>query len=76
MSVCDKTLRAKGLGKFFTNSRRCSAEVGEKLATIIMKNPWKELKIGARNGTGLASKNPNTTLSTIAELKKFLIIGK
>ena len=76
MIACDKTLRAKGLGNFFTNSRTCSAEVGKQPATTIIKNPWKALQIGAKNGTGLASKNPNTTLSTIAELKKFLIIGK
>ena len=70
MIACDKTLRAKGLGKIFTNSRMCSAEVGKKLSTVIMKKPWKALKTGAKNSTGLASKNPNTTLSTIAELKK------
>ena len=71
MIACDKTVRTKRLGNFFTNSRRCSAEVGKKLSTIIMKKLWKALKIGAKNGTGLASKKPNPIWSTIAELKKF-----
>ena len=69
--ACDKTLRAQGLGSFITNSRSDSAEIGKKLAPIILKSPWKALGIGAKIGTGLPSENSNTILSTIAELKNF-----
>ena len=69
--ACDKTLRAQGLCSFCTNSRSNSAEIGEQLATIILKSPWKALGTGAKIGSGLASENSNTILFTIAELKNF-----
>ena len=73
--ACDKTLRAKGLGSFSTNSRSSSAEVGKKLATIILKSPWNALGIGANIGTGLASENSNTILAPIADVMNFYHTG-
>ena len=67
--ACDKTLRAKGKCSFFTNSRSSSAGVSKKLATIIMKTPWKALGIWAKIGTEIVSENSYTILVTIAELK-------
>ena len=73
--ACDKTLRAKGLGSFFTNSTTSSTEVGKKLATIILKSLWKALGIGAKIGTGLASENYTTILAPIADVMNFYHTG-
>ena len=39
MIVSDNTIQAEGLGDFFKNLGKLSAEAGKKLATNVLKNP-------------------------------------
>ena len=72
MTVSDNTIKAEGLGSVFKNLGKISAKAGKKLATNILKNPGRALKIGANVATAAASRNPKAALSTLPEVIIFL----
>ena len=47
MTVSDNVKKSEGLGSFFKTLGKISAKTGKKLATNILKNPGRALKIGA-----------------------------
>ena len=76
MTVNDNTIRAEGLGSFFKNLGKISAEASKKLATNVLKNPGRALEIGANVATAAASRNPKIILSTLPEVINFYHKGR
>ena len=76
MIVSDNTIKAEGLGNFFKNLGKVSANAGKKLATNIFKNPGRALEVGANICTALATKSPKAALSTLLEVINFYHTGK
>ena len=76
MIVSDITIKAEGLGSFFKNLGRVSAEASKKLATNVLKNPGRALKIGTNIPTAAAIKSPKAALSTFSELINYYHAGK
>ena len=58
MTVSDNTIKAEGLGSFFKNLGKISAEASKKLSTNPLKNPARLLEIGTNVATAAVSKNP------------------
>ena len=56
MTVSDNTIQTESLGSFFKNFGRISAKAGEKLATIVLKNPASEITSNIANAA--ATKSP------------------
>ena len=77
MTVCDNTIKAEGLGSFFKNLGKNSAEACKKCtnATNALKSPASFLEIGAIVATAAASRNPNAALSTLPEVINFFHTG-
>ena len=71
MTVSDSTIKAEGLSSFFKNLGKISAKAGKKLATNVLKNPARALKIGANVATAAAIRKPKAALSTLPEVIKF-----
>ena len=76
MTVNDQPLQADVPKKFFKTLGRSSVRAGSKLSTNERKNPGRALEIGAKVGTAALSKNPKAVLSTVTELKHFIILIK
>ena len=76
MTVSDNTMKTEGLSSFFKNLGKISAKAGKKLATNILNNPRRALKIGANVPTAAASRYPKAALSTLPEVINFYHIGK
>ena len=76
MTVSDNTIKAEGLGSFFKNLGKISAEAGKKLATNALKNPARFLEIGVNVATAAANRNPKAALSTLPEVINFYHTGK
>ena len=76
MTVSDKAIQAEGLGSFFKELGRISAKAGKKLATIVLKNPGRALKIGANVGTAFAAGSRKAALSSLPEVINFYRTGK
>ena len=76
MNVSDNTIQAEGLGSFFKNLGRLSAEAGKKSATKVLKNPGRALEITANIATAAGSRSPKATLSSLPEMINFYHTGK
>ena len=76
MIVSDNTIKAEGLGSFFKNLGKISSKTGKKLATNVLKNPGRALKIGANIATAAATKSPKAALSILTEVINFYHTGK
>ena len=76
MTVPDNTIKAEGLGSFFKNWGKISAEAGKKLATNVLKTPGRALEITSNFATAAATKSPKAALSTLPEVINFYHTGK
>ena len=56
MTVSDNTIEAERLSSFFKNLGRTSAKAGTKLATSVLKNPGRALKITSNVASAAATK--------------------
>ena len=74
MTVSDNTIQAEGLGRFIKKMVRNFAEAGKKLATNVLKNPGRALKITSHNATAAATKSPKAALSSLPEVIHVFII--
>ena len=76
MIVSDNTIKAEGLGSFFKNLGKISAEAGKKLAKNVLSNPGRALDLTAKIATAAATKSPKAALSTLPEVINFYHTGK
>ena len=76
MTVSDNTIKAEGLGSFFKNLGKISANAGRKFATNVLKNPGRALEITSNIATAAATKSPKAALSTLPEVINFYHTGK
>ena len=76
ITASDNTIQAEGLGSFFKNLGKVSANAGKNLATNAFKNSARFLEIGANFATAAASRNPEASLSTLPEVINFYHTGK
>ena len=75
MTLSDNTLQAERLSLIFKNLGKNFAEVGRKLATMVLKNPGRALDITANSATAAASRNPKAPYSTLPEVINFYHTG-
>ena len=71
MTVSDNTIKAEGLGEFFKNLGKFSAEAGKKLAKNVISNPGRALDLTTKIATAAATKSPKAALSTLPEVINF-----
>ena len=76
MIVSDNTIQAEGLGSFFKNLRRISANAIKKLATNVLKNPSRALQNTSKFATAAATKSAKATLSSLPEVINFDHTGR
>ena len=76
MIVSDNVIQAEGLGDFFKNLGKISAEAGKKLAKNVLSNTGRALEIGANVGSAFASRSPKAALSSLPEVIKFYHEGR
>ena len=76
MIVSDNVIQAEGLGDFFKNLGKISAEAGKKLAKNVISNPGRALDFTAKIATAAATKSPKAALSTLPEVINFYHTGK
>ena len=76
MTVSDNTIQAEGLTSFFKNLGRDADKAGEKIATIVLKNPERALHNTANITTAAARINPKNILSTLPKVINFYHTGK
>ena len=76
MILSANTIQAERLGSVLKNLRKTSAKAGKKLATNVLKNPGRALKLTSKIATAAATKSPNAVLSTLLELNNFYHTGK
>ena len=76
MIVSDNTIQADGLGSCFENLGRISSKAGKTLATNLLKNPGRALKITSNIATAAATKSPKAVSSSIQEVINFCHTGK
>ena len=71
MIVSDNTIKADGLGDFFTNLGKRRLNVSKKMARSVLSNPVRALDLTAKIATAATSRNSKQSLSTLAELITF-----
>ena len=77
MTVFDSTIAAAaGLGYFFKNLGEKRLNAAKKMAKEVLKNPGRDLEIGANVGTAFASTSSKVVSSTLLEMIVFIIQEK
>ena len=65
MSGSNNTIQAEGLGSLFKTLARISAKAGKKLATNLLRNPDRALKITSNIAIAAATKSRRAALSSL-----------
>ena len=76
MTVSDNTIQAEGLGDFSKNLGEKGLNVSKKMARNLLKDPGRDLEIGANVGCEFASRNPEAALSSLLEVINFYHTGR
>ena len=76
MIVSDSRIAAEVLGKILRFLGRSFSKAGNKIATIIMKNPGRAIGIVAKNGSAAVSIVTKAALTTIPDFVNFYHAGK
>ena len=76
MTVSDDTIKAEGLGDFFTNLGKKRLNVSKKMAKNVLSNPGRALDLTAKIARVAVSKNCKQALSTLPVLITFYNTGK
>ena len=76
MTVSDITIEAEGLGSFFKNLGKISAEAGKKLAKNVISNPGRALDLTAKIAAAATTKSPKAAILTLPEVINFYRTGK
>ena len=76
MIVSDNTIEAQVLNKFFKNLGKPSGKAGEKIATIVSKDPGRALDLGANIRSAAVFRNRKAALSTTPDIINFYHTGK
>ena len=74
-TISDNTIQAQGLGGFFKNLSKSSANVGEKLVENVLSNPTRALDYTAKVATAAANRSPRNVLPTFPEVINFYHTG-